>query len=71
MRTIHIVDTPRDADRISLIRRRLGPSTLSVHQQYPGSGTFEGCLDDTGVDTTMPWIVHPPSIRGSLRMNSP
>jgi len=45
--------------------------TLSVHQQYPGSGTFEGCLDDTGVDTTMPWIVHPPSIRGSLRMNSP
>jgi hypothetical protein len=45
--------------------------TLSVHQQYPGSGTFEGCLDDTRVDTTMPWVVHPPSIRGSLRMNSP
>jgi len=45
--------------------------TLSVHQQYPGSGTFEGCLDDSHVDPTMPWIVHPPSIRGSLIMNSP
>ena len=45
--------------------------TLSVHQQYPGSGTFEGCLDETQVDTTMPWVVHPASIRGSLRMNSP
>ncbi|MDE4920651.1 hypothetical protein ACUXAV_002420 [Cupriavidus metallidurans] len=32
MRTIHIVDTPRDADRISLIRRRLGPSTLATRQ---------------------------------------
>jgi hypothetical protein len=45
--------------------------TLSIHQQYPGSGTFEGCLDETRVDTTMPWVVHPPSINGSLRMNSP
>ncbi|MBV8271947.1 MAG: hypothetical protein JO067_06720 [Cupriavidus sp.] len=45
--------------------------TLSVHQQYPGSGTFEGCMDDTQVDTTMPWIVRPPSIRGNLIMNSP
>jgi hypothetical protein len=45
--------------------------TLSVYQQHPGSGTFEGCVDDTHIDPTMPWIVRPPSIRGSLIMNSP
>jgi len=45
--------------------------TLSVTQEHPGSGTFEGCLDDTHLDPTLQWIVFPPKIWGRLTTSSP
>lgn len=45
--------------------------TLSVSQKYPGSGTFEGCLDDTHLAPTLQWIVYPPKMWGTFTISSP
>ncbi|WER48900.1 hypothetical protein CupriaWKF_29545 [Cupriavidus sp. WKF15] len=44
---------------------------LSVLQEHPGIGTFEGCLDFAHVDPTLPWVVFPPRIWGRLTTSSP
>lgn len=44
---------------------------LSVRQEHPGSGTFEGCLDGTHLDPTLPWVVFPSKIWGRLTTSSP
>ncbi|MFJ1260882.1 hypothetical protein [Cupriavidus sp. CuC1] len=45
--------------------------TLSVLRGHPGSGTFEGCLDDTHLDPKQQPFVFPPQIWGRLSISSP
>lgn len=45
--------------------------TLTVRQDRPGTGTFEGCLDTTQLDPTLQWIVYPPRIWGKLTLSAP